>query len=181
MSRKPRLSPEDWLQAGLDALAVAGPEALKAEPLARALETTKGSFYWHFPDVPHFRQSLLEFWQGLAALPEEAPADRRAAVAQLHAIVKEGFSAGIESEAAIRAWARTEPEAARMLAEVDAARLQHLEALLRGVGVTNPDIARMLLAARVGMTSLCDSSGEDARAKNESALDTLVDLVLALR
>ncbi|MEH6751885.1 MAG: TetR family transcriptional regulator, partial [Paracoccaceae bacterium] len=36
--------------AGLAALAEAGPVALKAEPMARRLGTTKGSFYWHFAD-----------------------------------------------------------------------------------------------------------------------------------
>ena len=96
MVRKQRLSPEDWLKAGLDALAASGPEALKAEPLARALETTKGSFYWHFADVPAFRQALLEFWGENAALPTE-PDDKTDAVAQLHALMRDGFPGASET------------------------------------------------------------------------------------
>ena len=62
MVTRQRLSPDDWLKAGVDALARLGPEGLKAEPLARVLETTKGSFYWHFPDVPTYQKRVLEYW-----------------------------------------------------------------------------------------------------------------------
>lgn len=174
MVRKQRLSPEDWLKAGLDALAASGPEALKAEPLARALETTKGSFYWHFADVPAFRQALLEFWGENAALPTE-PDDKTDAVAQLHALMRDGFPGASETEAAMRGWARTDPNVAATLADIDAMRLTYLGAVLRQLGVRNPEIARLLYAARVGTEAMAQSDEQSA------ALDTLVDLVLALR
>lgn len=177
MSRKSRLSPDDWLRAGLDALSAAGPEALKAEPLARALETTKGSFYWHFPDVPAYRKALLEFWGAEAGASPEDPEDRKAAVAQLHALVRDGFSTNTATETAMRAWALTDETARATLADIDARRLAHLSHVLRQVGVTNPDIARMLYAAQIGMSQLDDADS----SRNSAALDTLVDLVLALR
>ncbi|QOL81782.1 TetR/AcrR family transcriptional regulator [Pseudooceanicola spongiae] len=177
MSRKNRLSPDDWLRAGLNALSASGPEALKAEPLARALDTTKGSFYWHFPDVPAFRQALLDFWGQDSLASPETPGDKREAVAQLHALVRDGFSADPLAEAAMRAWARTDATAKATLEDIDARRLAHLEGVLKQIGVTNPDIARMLYAARIGMGQLGDSNEK----RNNEALDTLVDLVLALR
>lgn len=177
MSRKSRLSPDDWIRAGLDALSTFGPEALKAEPLARTLETTKGSFYWHFPDVPAYRKALLDFWstEAITALP--SPEDRKAAVAQLHALVRDGFSTNAATESAMRSWALSDETARTTLADIDARRLAHLKEVLRQVGVTNPDIARMLYAAQVGMSQLDDAGS----ARNGAALDTLVDLVLALR
>ncbi|MFN3661424.1 TetR family transcriptional regulator [Yoonia sp.] len=45
---------EDWLMAGFRALASHGPSALRAAALARDLGTTKGSFYWHFKDLPDY-------------------------------------------------------------------------------------------------------------------------------
>ena len=62
MSTRARLTRPDWLLAGFQALAEAGPVALKAEPMARRLGTTKGSFYWHFADVPDFHRQMLSLW-----------------------------------------------------------------------------------------------------------------------
>ena len=58
-----RLSPDSWINAGFDALVARGPAALKAEALARDLKTTKGSFYWHFKDVPDFHRAMLTRWE----------------------------------------------------------------------------------------------------------------------
>ena len=175
MSRKQRLTADDWLQAGLQALTASGPEALKAEPLARALDTTKGSFYWHFEDVPRYRQALLRFWRDLTAKMPAAPSEKADAVAQLKQVMRDGFGGDQATEIAMRGWAVTDATAQATLAELDKARVDHLSAVLRKLGVTNPDIARTLYAAKVGMGSL---SGEVA---DEGALTTLVDLVLALR
>lgn len=175
MSRKPRLTADDWLQAGLQALAASGPEALKAEPLARALDTTKGSFYWHFEDVPRYRQALLRFWHDVTAKLPAAPAEKAEAVAQLHAMMKDGFGGDAATETAMRSWAVSDPTAAATLADLDKARLGHLADVLRKLGVTNPDIAKTLYAAKVGMGSMSDEVAD------ETALTTLVDLVLALR
>lgn len=177
MSKRSRLSPDDWLRAGLDALSASGPEALKAEALARNLETTKGSFYWHFPDVPAYRQALLRFWGSEAAEVGETPADRQEAVTRLHQIIRDGFGQDRGAEGAMRAWARTDPAAAETLAEIDSNRLAQMEDLLVKVGVTNPSIARLLYAAQIGMAQV---SGTD-ETQGQEALDTLVDLVLALR
>lgn len=177
MSRKPRLSPDDWLNAGLRALATAGPEALKAEPLARELGTTKGSFYWHFADVPAFRKALLDFWGRLAGNAPARPTDRREAVTRLHEIMRKGFLDEHATEVALRAWARTDPAAAATLAEIDARRLEYLRTVLAQIGVTNPEIARMLYAAQIGMVQI----GDEDEPGNEAALDSMVDLVLALR
>lgn len=175
MSRKARLTADDWLQAGLQALAASGPEALKAEPLARALDTTKGSFYWHFEDVPRYRQALLRFWRDLTAKMPATPAEKADAVSQLQHMMTEGFGGDPDTESAMRSWAVSDPAAAATLAELDKARLEHLSDVLRKLGVTNPDIACTLYAAKVGMSSMSDDVADD------KALTTLVDLVLALR
>jgi len=52
MARSTRLTRDIWIDAGLKALVSDGPAALAAEPMARRMKTTKGSFYWHFKDVP---------------------------------------------------------------------------------------------------------------------------------
>ena len=54
--KRESLGPGDWAEAALEALARGGLAAVAVEPLAKALGTTKGSFYWHFAD----RNALLE-------------------------------------------------------------------------------------------------------------------------
>jgi len=76
--RMSRLSRDRWIDAGFRALTEKGPQALKAEPLARGLNTTKGSFYWHFKDVPAFQAEMLACWEKQATQDIiEARADHR--------------------------------------------------------------------------------------------------------
>lgn len=50
------LSAGDWEQAALELIAERGIRAVAVETLARRMNVTKGSFYWHFSN----RESLLE-------------------------------------------------------------------------------------------------------------------------
>ncbi len=171
MSR-PRLSPEKWLIAGLDALAVSGPNALAAEPLARALGTTKGSFYWHFKDVPTFQQAVLTAWETAALehvvtqLSRTDDADKR-----LRDFGQTVLTDPVESQ--LRIWGQTDERVAIALVEVDTERLNYLTRLLRQLGLGNPDFARAVLATLIGLPL----TGADTDA---APFDTLVDTVLAL-
>lgn len=178
------LSREDWLLAGFKALAANGPEALKAERLARALGTTKGSFYWHFTDVPTFREAMLDHWRDRALTgiiaeieTEQTPASALRKLAQIAARGADNPAADTRMEPAVRAWARSDQLVAETLASIDAERLRFMENLLRRCGVPNPDLARALYAASIGMEDLSSRDG----AHNDEAMGTLVDLILALR
>jgi len=57
-----RLSADDWIQAGFALLADSGPAALRIDRLCERLQVTKGSFYWHFTDMPSYRTALVEAW-----------------------------------------------------------------------------------------------------------------------
>ncbi len=162
---KPRLTRETWLEAGLAALEATGPEALKAEPLARELGTTKGSFYWHFKDVPAFQLHLLQLWRDralgrLVPLPGASPTERL-----LHLARPDG------AEAAIRAMAQKSLPAADVLRDVDAARRTALAGELSALGLSNPDFAALLQATVIGLEALGDTS----------PLSTLLAALLALQ
>ncbi len=60
-----RLSVDDWIQAGFAILAEGGPNALRLDRLCEHLDVTKGSFYWHFADLPTYRAALIEAWGSL--------------------------------------------------------------------------------------------------------------------
>ncbi|MFU1476460.1 TetR/AcrR family transcriptional regulator [Roseovarius sp. C7] len=173
-ARATRLTRNDWLEAGRDTLATTGPAALKAEALARQIGTTKGSFYWHFRDLPQFQQALIAGWEeaALTALIE-AETEPTPAAALLH--MAQGINAGRRLENALRAWALSYPPAAETVARVDAARLGRITAHLAAIGVTNPDMAHVLRAAMQGLAAL------DSPERAQTALSSLVDLILALR
>ena len=58
-----QLSREDWIAAALQALADGGPAAVAVERLAARLQTTKGSFYWHFRDRAELVTEALATWE----------------------------------------------------------------------------------------------------------------------
>src|ERR1700730_14417778 len=62
-----QLSASDWLDQGIRTLAQDGFTALKAEPLAKAMGVSRGSFYWHFADVEAFHAEILKYWREVAA------------------------------------------------------------------------------------------------------------------
>ena len=63
--RSPRttLTPQDWIDAALRAMAVAGPDGIAVDRLAKELGATRGSFYWHFPDRADLLRAALEHWE----------------------------------------------------------------------------------------------------------------------
>ncbi|MFY0662706.1 MAG: TetR/AcrR family transcriptional regulator [Shimia sp.] len=178
-----RLSKDDWIKAGFLALTEAGPKALKAEPLARRLGTTKGSFYWHFDDVPAFQAAMMETWETRAyaeivtLLDQQGTAVRKLReLAQIAAAGAPEDFGGTAAEPALRAWARENANVAAAVAQVDAKRMAYVKELFDDIGLTNPELTRVLYAAFVGMEELSSHDG----ITNGPALGTLVDLILAL-
>lgn len=173
MSTKTRLSPEDWLVAARRALLTHGPAGVAAEPLARSLNTTKGSFYWHFKDVPALHSALLRDWQAQALA--QVMALLEATTPPEHTL--RSFGQAVLSdpvETALRGWAHTSSEVAQMLSDVDAERLACVTRLLTRLDLPNPDFARALLASLIGLRQMQIDTPQNA-------YDTLLDTVLALR
>lgn len=170
-----RLTSDHWLTAGFDALQRGGKNAIAAEPLARQLGTTKGSFYWHFKDVPAFHAALIASWYDTAMatlvvlLESDGPADQR-----LRSFGTQVLCDPLETP--LRIWAQTNTAVADALNKIDAERLTYLTILLRQLGLGNPDFARALLATLVGLPQI----SRDERAVQSATFDTLVDTVLAL-
>src|SRR6266550_8784530 len=59
-TRTPRAN---WIDEGLRALGVGGPDAVRIESLAQALGVSKGGFYWHFDDRRALLAEMLDAWE----------------------------------------------------------------------------------------------------------------------
>ncbi|KZL20581.1 Bacterial regulatory protein, tetR family [Pseudovibrio axinellae] len=176
---KKRLAPEDWFIAGFEALAKSGPAGLKVEPIARDLQTTKGSFYWHFKDLSHFKKALLERWRVLAtedviASVQEVGTggDRLVALTQ-KATTATGDLASLKIETTIREWARHDELAAETMAQIDAHRIKYVFDALEYEGPDKQTRAQLIYAAHLGLKLLRVSAGIKGRAERHMLLNLL--------
>jgi len=136
-----QLSAKDWLDQGLKALAENGFTALKAEPLAKALGVSRGSFYWHFADVEAFHIAILEHWREVAA--ERIIAGIEASAGSdnpLQLLLRRVFREKLALERAVRSWATVEPAARAAVQAIDRRRISYVEGLL-STGGLSPDTA----------------------------------------
>lgn len=182
MPRGKRLSADDWTRAALDALADGGVTAVAVEPLAARLGTTKGSFYWHFPDRDALLAAALRQWERVAteeviAQIEVEPDLRRRLLLLLTTALGSGrrHLAGIEL--ALQP-AAGHPLVEPVLARVTARRLTYLEALFAGLGLP-PETARqralLAYAAFLGQAQLrhVAPAGAELAAYTAATVDLL--------
>ena len=131
-----QLSAKDWLDQGLKALAESGFTALKAEPLAKAMGVSRGSFYWHFADIAAFHAAILKYWREVAA--EQIIANLEAASDHddpVSLLLRQAFGGKLALENAVRTWATVDPAARSAVQAIDRRRLSYVESMLRASGV----------------------------------------------
>jgi AcrR family transcriptional regulator len=137
-----QLSAKHWLDQGLKTLAESGFTALKAEPLAKALGVSRGSFYWHFADVEAFHTAILTHWREVAA--ERIIADVEASAGSekpLPLLLRRVFGERLALENAVRSWACVDAAAKAAVQAIDRRRLNYVERLLANYGLPH-DVAR---------------------------------------
>jgi AcrR family transcriptional regulator len=137
-----QLSAQDWVNQGLKTLAKNGFTALKAEPLAKAMGMSRGSFYWHFADISAFHAAILKQWREIAA--EQIIAGVEAASGNknpLEVLLRRVFGERLTIENAVRTWASVDPAARAAVQAIDRRRLSYVEGLLTQSGLS-VDVAR---------------------------------------
>ena len=180
-SKAIRLDAAAWVAAAFDALADGGIDAVRVEPLAKALDVTKGSFYWHFADRRALIDAMLDAWmQGrVAAIRQQAPS-RDAPTTVLRQLAdlytRNANARGLAIELAIRALARTDDGAAKAVRGVDRERLQQVGDLFAALGWPRGEAqARAVLF----YSYLFGQSLLDPQAVPAAARDKAVDALLA--
>jgi AcrR family transcriptional regulator len=131
-----RLDRASWLEAGLAALADAGPSGIKIPAIAKRLGVTKGSFYWHFRDLEEYEDALLAAWEQhytkeVMRLVDESEGN---AAQRLRRLVDLAFETDTRLARAIRHWAANDARVRRAQARVDRQRLRYIAAILHELG-----------------------------------------------
>jgi AcrR family transcriptional regulator len=166
-SRRPTpLDRASWIKGALAALAEEGPAGLRVEVLAKKLNVTKGSFYWHFKDRRDLVDAVLDEWKDgrIRDIHKQTAAQPGEELHALHHTI-DVYSAsrnrrGLPIELAVREWARRDARAAAVVEEVDAERLHCAARLFEARGLPPAEAAArsVLLYAYVFGFSLmrCD-------------------------
>ncbi|GAB7546691.1 TetR/AcrR family transcriptional regulator [Cupriavidus sp. 8B] len=141
-----QLTPEDWIKAARNLLVSRSVDAVRVEVLAKELEVTRGSFYWHFKDREDLLQRMLTAWRDEATEQiiyrfERRGLAPRELVRDLLSLPFRGTAAqeAASTELAIRAWARREERVRQVLDEVDAKRLSYIAQCFSALGFDIPE------------------------------------------
>lgn len=142
LTRTPRSS---WVDEGLRALGRGGPDAVRIEPLSRALGVSKGGFYWHFEDREAPLGEMLDAWERIgvddvAEAIEAEGGDPRSRLKRLFAMAAASGAELLEVELAIRNWARHDKAVAKRLRQVDNRRMEYMRALFGAVCEDDEDV-----------------------------------------
>ena len=129
--RTPRAS---WIGEGLRALGRGGPDAVRIEPLARALGVSKGGFYWHFEDRQALLIEMLDEWERryvdeVIEVVEAGEGDAKARLRRLFGLASASGSGLLKVELAVRDWARRDKAVAKRLRRVDNRRMAYMRSL----------------------------------------------------
>jgi len=174
------LDEQAWIDSALDALASRGIDAVRVEPLAKALAVTKGSFYWHFADRRALIDAMLMQWSEgrIAAIREQTGQASDPALALrtlIELYTKRSNARGLAIELAIRALARNDAGAAAAVQAVDGERLRHVASLFARLGysVREAEARAVMLYAYLFGQSLLDPKSVKA-ADLSLAIDALL-------
>lgn len=173
------LTPEAWIAAATDVLVDRGVDSISVDVLARRLEVTRGSFYWHFKGRDELLTGVLDGWRQAATEQvirhfEGRQAEPRELIADLISLPFRGRAAerAARVELAIRAWARRDDMARRAVDEVDARRVSYIAQCFSALGfsIAEARSRAFLLYAYEVAESLLHMQGSAVQKRERSAL-----------
>ena len=170
-TRTPRTS---WIEEGLRALGIGGPDAVRIEALAQTLGVSKGGFYWHFDDRRALLEEMLDAWERVVIdeainRVEREGGDARAKLQRLFALASSREARALGSiDLAVRDWARRDRAVARRLRRVDDRRMEYMRSLFAAFCPDDGEVeARCLLALSlfIGTRFIAADHGPRTRAE----------------
>lgn len=147
LSSVARLSANDWIEAAAARFAEGGADAVRVEPLAKALGVSKGSFYWHFKDRAALVTAVVDAWEqrGTLEIIDAVERETDDPAQRLWALFERTFgtpSAVDAFETAIRALASRDDHARKVTKRVDRRRLAFVAELLLAAGIPRAEARR---------------------------------------
>lgn len=152
------LTTVDWLDLALVELKDQGYGALKAQPLAKKLNVTRGSFYHHFESLDDFHAAVISHWSerssGQIVKTAQGANDPHKALDEL---LQKTLQSGEKLERSVRSWSTVQATVAKAVERVDQERIKVAETLLIDGGVSKSAAtvrAKLLYWAAIGRLML---------------------------
>jgi AcrR family transcriptional regulator len=137
----PKLGRQDWVNAALEILIEKGIEAVKVDPIAKSLQITRGSFYWHFKNLDDLLAAIIQEWQAIdteAAIQQVEQIGGTPSQQLLH-LFEIAAKDDDRLEKAMRIWAIHDVRAMASIERVDRQRLEYLQNLFLQIGCSQTD------------------------------------------
>lgn len=166
-----RLTRESWLSCAFKTLYEEGIDQVRVERLAKKLNVTKGSFYWHFKNRTELLDALIEYWN------DEMTNSVLENARMFHGDPQERIFHTLEDiisnertryDPVVRAWANHDPRANKYVEKVDKLRLNFLIELFEDAGFDAEDSevrARMMYYYVLGEAYVTRKESKPVRLK----------------
>jgi len=172
-----RFSKADWISLGVRQLESEGPSGLTVDALCAAAGRTRGSFYHHFDGHEDFIEALMKYWKERDTHIVISEIEKIAAD-QTDALNERASALNHKLEGRVRQLAQQSEKAAKILKQVDSARISFLKKLLCDTcGLCNEQaetIAKIEYAMTVGAQLLWPNAKPNTLATLGASFTKLV-------
>ncbi len=163
MDKKVTLTKEDWINAGWLLMTSKGVEGVKVEALARQLDVSKGSFYWHFKNRNELLEAILQRWeeQTMFLIQEsQKTTDSKERLVNLFSLIAQVCQEP-DPEPAIFLWANKNPQVQQRVHDLENKRVDYLSKLFEDYGFEAKAARNRAEVAYLAMMGFADRRGRD--------------------
>jgi AcrR family transcriptional regulator len=174
-----KLGRQDWVNIGIQTLIERGIESVRVEPLAKLLNVTRGSFYWHFKNRDDLLEEILREWEtrNTKSIIEQIEGLNGSAIAKLLSLLEIAAEDDNLLEKAVRVWSVNDDRAAESIARVDEQRLDYLQNLFLQIGFSEIDSkvrAQIAYSVRLGWFVMAASNYASERLAEIRLVHTIL-------
>ena len=161
--KKVALTKEDWVNAGWLLMTSKGVEGVKVEVLARQLEVSKGSFYWHFKNRNELLEAILQRWeeQTMFLIQEsQKTTNPKERLVKLFTLISQVCQEP-DPEPAIFLWANKDPRIKQRVHHLENKRVDYLSKLFEDYGFDAIAARNRAEVAYLAIMGFADRRGRD--------------------
>jgi len=176
-----QLNRESWVLVAFDTLYEDGIDAVRIEPLAKKMNVTKGSFYWHFKNRTELHEALLSYWEKemtqsvLDAANEFHGSPKQRLINTLRDVIGKERT---KYDPAVRTWARNDTKVKKVVEYIDKIRLSFLHGLFVDIGFDKQEAEIRSRLMYYYIMGECTVTIKEPMAKRMKNLDIKTEIMM---